>query len=66
MLTNAQQRTIVSIWCALEDDVDDVSTERLFALTCDRASQQLGVTIDDGDVSGALAKFAAVSSAPAK
>jgi hypothetical protein len=57
MLTISQQRTLVSIWNALEDEHDDVSTERLFAMTCDRASQQMGITVDDGDVSGALAKF---------
>jgi hypothetical protein len=57
MLTNEQKRKVVAIWNAIDDEEDDVSTERLFALTCDCASQQLGVTIDDGDVSDALVKF---------
>lgn len=35
-----------------------VSTERLFAMTSQAASDQLGITVDDGDVSEALAKFA--------
>ena len=54
MLTRAQQRTVVSIWNALEDAEDDVSTARLFAMTCEHASDQLGVTVDDGDVAHAL------------
>lgn len=56
MLTNEQKRMVVSIWNAIDDEEDDISTERLFAMTCQRASDQLGVTVDDGDVADALHK----------
>lgn len=56
-MTNKQLRAIASVWSALEDEHDDISTERLFAMTCDRASDQLGVSVDNGDVADAVAKF---------
>jgi len=57
MLTNGQLRVVASVWTAIESKQDDVSTERLFAMTCDRASDQLGITVDNGDVTDAVKKF---------
>lgn len=52
-LTAAQRQTICRIWSEIDNEVDDISTERLFAMTCERA-RQLGMSIDDGDVTDAL------------
>jgi hypothetical protein len=60
MLTNAQKRIVVSIWNDI-DASEDMSTERLFAMTCDRAGEQLGVTVDDGDVAEALSRYGTTS-----
>lgn len=54
MLTKAQQQRVVSIWDEIEEEHSDVSTEMLFAMTCERASRELGVPVDNGDISGAL------------
>lgn len=43
---------ILSIWDELDDG--EISTERLFAMTSERASKELRREIDDGDVADAL------------
>jgi len=60
-MTNKQLRVVASVWAAIEAEEDDISTERLFAMTCDRASDQLGVTVDNSDVTDAVKKFIAVA-----
>ena len=53
MLNITHLRRIADIWEELDDSQP---TERLFALTCDRASAELGCEVDDGDVAEALAQ----------
>lgn len=53
-LTRDQQDLVVAIWADLAATEEDISTERLFAMTCDRAGAEIGRNIDDGDVSEAL------------
>lgn len=51
-LTTAQFNIVERIWDELDDG--DVSTETLFALTCERASEVIGRDVDNGDVATAL------------
>lgn len=53
-MTKAQQQVVISIWNEIENGEERVSTERLFAMTRERASQALGVSVDDGDISSAI------------
>lgn len=45
---------IEAIWDEIEDAEPDISTERLMATVCERASLESGREIDAGDVSAAL------------
>jgi hypothetical protein len=55
-LTVTQRRRIAAIWG--ETDDCKMSTESLFALTADRATEEFRREVDAGDVSDALRDFA--------
>lgn len=59
MLTDLQLQVVASLWSDIDETEDDVSTERLFALTCYAASEGLGVDVDEGDVTMALERYGA-------
>ena len=61
-LTKAQLSRITDIWEA--GCPDGHSTEKLFALTCEVASVELGLDVDDGDVADALAQRNGPKEAP--
>lgn len=61
-LTKAQLSRIADIWAA--GCPDGYSTEKLFALTCEVASVELGFDVDDGDVADALAQRNGPKEAP--
>lgn len=50
-------KTIKRIWDDIHDEDPSISTEQLFARTCDRASLLIGRDIDNGDVGEALSMF---------
>lgn len=49
------REVILSVYDAIEDLEPDISTERLFAMTCEEASRRLGFEIDSADVADVLA-----------
>ena len=54
-LTTTQKRIIVDAWDSIDTENDyDLSTERLFAMVCDRAETAIGRRLNDGDISDAL------------
>jgi hypothetical protein len=50
-----QKRVIREVWAGVEAEDPDASTERIFLMVRERATEILDIELDDGDISEALA-----------